>query len=173
MGPSEIHSNSITILATLQLYTKHCRTISHPNVALFYGCLVSDSYGAAFLHEHCSRGTLKEVLENTELELDWVFRLSFALDAAGGMAYLHSKKITHGRLSTTTCIITEKWTLKIKGIRSLSHSLAIPGVEKHPVKAPTDNIFLIMSLCDLNKSDHDSHASLLFAHTPMLPQITV
>jgi serine/threonine protein kinase len=70
---------------------------------------------SAFLHEYCSRGTLHEVLNNDEMELDWVFRLSFAVDAAQGMSYLHRQKITHGRLTTTACIINEQWTLKIKG----------------------------------------------------------
>ena len=93
--------------------------MSHRNVATFIGCLLSESR-AAFLHEYCSRGTLEDVLSNTELELDWVFKLSFALDAAEGMSYLHSRKIVHGRLSTTTCTVNEQWTLKIKGSRNYS-----------------------------------------------------
>lgn len=92
----------------------HCRTMSHPNVAVLYGCLLTETE-AAFLHEYCSRGTLHDILNSTELELDWVFRLSFALDAAHGMSYLHERRVTHGRLDTTTCIINEQWLLKIKG----------------------------------------------------------
>ncbi len=90
------------------------RTMSHPNVAMLYGCLLSESR-AAFLHEYCSRGTLQDVLNNSDLELDWVFKLSFALDAAEGMAYLHSRRVVHGRLSASTCSVNEQWTLKIKG----------------------------------------------------------
>ena len=70
----------------------------------------------AFLYEHCSRGSLEDIFSNPELELDWVFRLSFALDAAEGMMYLHNKRIIHGRVSTATCIVNEQWTLKLKGI---------------------------------------------------------
>lgn len=91
------------------------RTLAHPNVAVLYGCLVGETK-SAFLHAYSSRGTLHNVLNNTELQLDWVFSLSFGLDAAEAMTYLHSRKIIHGRLKTTTCIINEQWTLKIKGI---------------------------------------------------------
>lgn len=88
--------------------------MAHPNVASFYGCLVADTK-SAYLYAHGSRGTLEDVLNNKGLELDWVFSLSFGLDAAEGMAYLHNKRIIHGRLSTATCVITEKWALQIKG----------------------------------------------------------
>ena len=91
-----------------------CRRISHPNIAMLYGCLVGEAE-SAFLHEYCSRGTLREVLRIEEVELDWVFRLSFALDAAQGMSFLHERKIAHGRLTTNACIISEQWVLKIKG----------------------------------------------------------
>ena len=102
-------------LPALSVITTICRTMVHPNVAILYGCLVGEA-NAAFLHAYCSRGTLEDVLNNKELELDWIFSLSFGLDAAEGMSYLHSKRIIHGRLSTSACMINEQWTLKIKGI---------------------------------------------------------
>lgn len=102
-------------LSALSVIIIPCRTMVHPNVAVMYGCLVGNT-NPAFLHAYCSRGTLKDVLNNKELELDWIFSLSFGLDAAEGMSYLHSKRIIHGRLSTSACMINEQWTLKIKGI---------------------------------------------------------
>jgi len=90
------------------------RTLSHPNVAKLYGCFVGESK-SALLYAYCSRGSLEEVLDNSDLQLDWVFSLSFGLDAAEGMAYLHNRKIVHGRLTTSSCIINEQWTLQIKG----------------------------------------------------------
>ena len=98
------------------LYSLHtCRTTSHTNTAQFHGCFLGNTE-VAFLYEHCSRGSLEDIFSNPELELDWVFRLSFALDAAEGMMYLHNKRIIHGRVSTATCIVNEQWTLKLKGI---------------------------------------------------------
>lgn len=88
--------------------------MSHPNIATLFGFFINETK-SAFLYEYCSRGTLKKLLNNSELELDWVFRVSFAIDVAEGMSFLHSKKIVHGRLKPAACIVNEKWTVKIKG----------------------------------------------------------
>lgn len=90
------------------------RTLGHPNVATFYGCLLN-VVEQAFLYEHCFRGTLHDVLLDLELELDWVFKLSFALDIVEGMKYLHSRKVIHGRLNVKSCLVSQQWTLKIHG----------------------------------------------------------
>lgn len=66
--------------------------------------------------EHCSKGSLLEVLTQDSFELVWAFRLTFAMDACRGLAYLHSKKIFHGRLSSTNCVIDNQWTLKLTGV---------------------------------------------------------
>lgn len=90
------------------------RGLKHQNVCKFHGCLLSDSY-TALLYEYCSRGSLENILLRSDIQFDWVFRLSFAMDAAQAMAFLHSKKIVHGALNTSNCMIDEKWTLKIQG----------------------------------------------------------
>lgn len=94
-----------------------CRELEHPNICPFVGCIL-DVSTAALLYEFCSRGSLKDVLYNSSIELDWLFRLSFAIDAAKGMAFLHSKKIVHGHLKSKICVIDEHWTLKITGMPS-------------------------------------------------------
>ena len=90
------------------------RELKHQNICVFHGCLLGDFY-TALLFEHCTRGSLENILKSTDIQFDWIFKLSFALDAAQAMAFLHSKKILHGRLSTTTCMIDEEWILKIQG----------------------------------------------------------
>ena len=90
------------------------RDLRHQNVCTFHGCLLNDSY-TALLYEFCSRGSLESILLRSDIQFDWVFRLSFAQDAARAMAFLHSKKIVHGRLKTRNCMIDEQWTLKIQG----------------------------------------------------------
>ena len=81
---------------------------------MFHGCLLRKSH-IALLFEHCVRGSLESVLLCSDIQFDWIFKLSFALDAAQAMAFLHSKKIIHGRLSSSNCMIDEEWTLKIQG----------------------------------------------------------
>ena len=68
------------------------------------------------LTEYCPKGSLNDVLQNSEIHLNWGFRFSFAGDIARGMAYLHSKGIFHGRLKSTNCLINNRWVLKISGM---------------------------------------------------------
>ena len=56
------------------------------------------------------------MLTQDYIELVWAFRLTFAVDACRGLAFLHSKKILHGRLSSTNCVIDNRWTLKLTGV---------------------------------------------------------
>ena len=90
------------------------RDLKHQNICMFRGCLLGDAC-TALLYEYCSRGSLESILLRSDIYFDWMFRLSFALDAAQAMAFLHSKKIVHATLSTSNCMIDEKWTLKIQG----------------------------------------------------------
>ena len=92
------------------------RSLHHHNVAVFIGCLL-DMKKPAFIYEYCFRGTLKKLLEDSEVDLDWIFKLSFLLDIAEGMRYLHSRKVVHGRLSTACCLINDQWSVKIQGMR--------------------------------------------------------
>ena len=96
------------------LYTVYYRDLKHQNICTFHGCLFRKSR-ISLLFEHCTRGSLESILLRSDIQFDWIFKLSFALDAAQAMAFLHSKKIIHGRLSSSNCMINEEWTLKIQG----------------------------------------------------------
>ena len=105
---------SLTILVMILICIY--RELKHGNVCRFYGCIL-DGPVSALLYEFCERGSLEDILNSSShIDLDWVFRLSFALDAAEGMAFLHSKKLIHGRLSARSCAIDMEWKLKIQGI---------------------------------------------------------
>lgn len=67
------------------------------------------------ISEYCSKGSLNDVLLNDDVPLNWNFRFSFAGDIARGMAFLHSHCITHGRLTSSNCVIDDRWTTKITG----------------------------------------------------------
>lgn len=95
------------------------RELSHPNVCGFVGCILDPSF-SALLYTFCPRGSLHDVLTTSTVSLNWIFKLSFAVDAASGMSYLHSKKIIHGRLSSEKCVLDEQWTLKVTGTLAAS-----------------------------------------------------
>ena len=69
----------------------------------------------AIVTEYCPKGGLNDVLENDEIPINWSFRFSFATDICKGMEYLHSRKICHGRLKSSNCLVDERWTLKVTG----------------------------------------------------------
>ncbi|KAI1310555.1 hypothetical protein EDD11_003697 [Mortierella claussenii] len=66
--------------------------------------------------EHCSKGTLTEVLANPDLNFNWLFKLSFMSDISRGMEFLHQSKIHfHGDLRSANCLITSRWEVKVGG----------------------------------------------------------
>lgn len=63
--------------------------------------------------EPCVRGSLFELLHSGQYEISQSIKLNLASDIASGMAYLHSKKLIHGRLSSLTCLLDSRWVIKI------------------------------------------------------------
>ncbi|XP_055862897.1 atrial natriuretic peptide receptor 1-like isoform X2 [Biomphalaria glabrata] len=94
---------------------KMVKELSHDNVNQFIGACVSSTPGATYiLFRYCSKGSLQDVLENDDIKLDWMFKLSFALDLARGMEYLHKTPLrSHGNLKSSNCVIDSRWVLKI------------------------------------------------------------
>nr|CAH8864620.1 unnamed protein product [Trichobilharzia regenti] len=63
--------------------------------------------------EFCDRGSLCYVLRRDSIPLNWSLRVGFLTDLANGLAFLHNYPLVHGRLCSTNCVISEKWTCKI------------------------------------------------------------
>lgn len=91
------------------------RTLDHPNLCKFIGATFSEPDSIALISEYCPKGSLNDVLQNEDIPLNWGFRFSFATDIARAMSYMHSKKIYHGRLTSSNCTIDDRWTVKICG----------------------------------------------------------
>lgn len=65
-------------------------SLRHPNVCLFYGCCTKSPSKTALVMEYCPNNTLWSFLHNKKYPLNWSKRLSWAVDIAKGMYYLHS-----------------------------------------------------------------------------------
>ena len=63
---------------------------------------------------------LRLELISLDIPLNWGFRFSFAMDIARGMSYLHSKRLYHGRLFSSNCVIDDRWVVKITGKRLIN-----------------------------------------------------
>lgn len=71
------------------------RSIRHPNLLTFFGAGTDRQNRAFLVTELMARGSLKRLLRDTTLALDWPMRLQFAVDAAAGMRYLHKLGMVH------------------------------------------------------------------------------
>ncbi|XP_060585634.1 atrial natriuretic peptide receptor 1-like, partial [Ruditapes philippinarum] len=106
---------SVSVDRKLLLELKQMHYITSPNLTRLIG-LCTEVDNICILTEHCSRGNLQDILHNESIQLDWDFRISLITDIVEGMNYLHASPIhTHGRLTSTKCVIDSRFVLKITG----------------------------------------------------------
>ncbi|XP_046387988.1 atrial natriuretic peptide receptor 1 isoform X2 [Ischnura elegans] len=101
---------------------KQVRDVTHENTVRFIGACV-DPPTILILSEYCHRGSLRDVLGNDHIHLDWNFRMSLIHDILKGMSYLHSSEVgAHGKLRSGNCLIDSRFVLKISdfGLRTLT-----------------------------------------------------
>uniref|UniRef100_A0A8D3BVM7 Guanylate cyclase n=1 Tax=Scophthalmus maximus TaxID=52904 RepID=A0A8D3BVM7_SCOMX len=109
---------------------KHMR---HENLNLFLG-LFFDSAIFGIVTEHCSRGSLEDLLNNEEVRLDWMFKSSLMMDLIRGMKYLHNHDIVHGRLKSRNCVVDGRFVLKVTdyGFNEILMAQSIDTDEEKP-----------------------------------------
>ncbi|XP_036001781.1 retinal guanylyl cyclase 2 [Fundulus heteroclitus] len=102
------------------------REMRHENLNLYLGLFV-DSGILALVVEYCPRGSLADLLADSDVRLDWMFKSSLLLDLIKGMKYLHLRGLTHGRLKSTNCLVDGRFVLKITdyGLPMILHSQGV------------------------------------------------
>ncbi|VDM30310.1 unnamed protein product [Hydatigera taeniaeformis] len=107
------------------------------------GCAIAQGYSESdfilpwifyIIVEPCVRGSLFELLHSGQYEISQSIKLNLASDIASGMAYLHGKKLIHGRLSSLTCLLNSRWIIKIacwENVENLVQPEFFPG--KHSI----------------------------------------
>ncbi|XP_060517120.1 atrial natriuretic peptide receptor 1 [Cylas formicarius] len=101
---------------------KQVRDVTHENTVRFIGACI-ECPTILILTEYCSRGSLRDVLENEDIHLDWNFQMSLIFDIVKGMSYIHGCDISfHGKLRSCNCLIDGRFVLKISdfGLTSLT-----------------------------------------------------
>ncbi|KAK3523212.1 hypothetical protein QTP86_022935 [Hemibagrus guttatus] len=124
-----------------------CRDLSHQNICKFVGACL-DSPQLVILTEYCPKGSLQDILKNDSIKLDWSFKCSLMLDIVKGMDYLHRSPIhSHGRLSSSNCVVDSRFVLKVTdfGLSELRHAGTVdhwssllwraPEILRQPVSA--------------------------------------
>ncbi|TSK14762.1 Guanylate cyclase 2G [Bagarius yarrelli] len=91
------------------------RELKHENLVQFFG-VCNEPPNVCIVMQYCKKGSLKDILRNNEIELDWMFKLSFAYDIVNGMEYLHRSALkSHGNLKPTTCLVDSRLQVKLSG----------------------------------------------------------
>ena len=84
----------------------------HDNLVKFYGVTMDDT--ALVINELCIRGSLRDIIENESVEIDWLFRYAILTDVVEGMYFLHSSSLKfHGHLKSSNLLVDGRFTVKI------------------------------------------------------------
>ncbi|XP_064612574.1 atrial natriuretic peptide receptor 1-like [Liolophura sinensis] len=87
--------------------------LKHDNVNPFIGACV-DPKNPCTLTMYCEKGSLQDILENDNIQLDSIFKESLIFDLINGMLYLHNSALrSHGNLKSSNCVIDSRWVLKV------------------------------------------------------------
>uniref|UniRef100_A0A7I5EBS6 Guanylate cyclase n=1 Tax=Haemonchus contortus TaxID=6289 RepID=A0A7I5EBS6_HAECO len=89
------------------------RSTDHDNLCKFHGISL-DGPMVLSVWKYCSRGSLKDVIAKGSLQMDWFFKYSLIRDICEGIYYLHHSNIgAHGWISSGTCLVDERWQVKL------------------------------------------------------------
>ncbi|OWF50658.1 Atrial natriuretic peptide receptor 1 [Mizuhopecten yessoensis] len=98
---------------TLLKEMKMLLDLKHNNVTTLRG-VCTDPGHICVLWEYCAKGSLQEILDNDDIKLDTMFKLSLAIDICKGLEYIHRSELRfHGGLQSSTCVVDSRWTCKL------------------------------------------------------------
>ena len=92
------------------------RSIRHANIVLFVGAGRFAPDECPFLVlEFMQRGALSAILHDESIYLNYMRQITFCLDAAKGMEFLHSLQPPriHRDLKSSNLLVSEEWTVKV------------------------------------------------------------
>eukprot|EP00040_Diaphanoeca_grandis_P014320 m.72564 g.72564 ORF g.72564 m.72564 type:complete len:1102 (+) comp24465_c0_seq1:285-3590(+) len=89
------------------------QSIRHPNLLTFYGAGVNSKRHAFLVTEMMAGGSLRTQLLDMDRVLTWKERLSFVVDIARGMKYLHEKGTIHRDLKADNCFVDTQLRVKV------------------------------------------------------------
>ncbi len=111
LGQTPINLQDRNVLIDL----KNMKDLSHDNVNGFI-CVCNDHPNICYIMCFALRGTLQDILSDDDISLTRDFQVSFILDIACGMWYLHQSPIGyHGHLTSAHCVVDSRWTCKVTG----------------------------------------------------------
>ncbi|XP_065320098.1 receptor-type guanylate cyclase gcy-28-like isoform X3 [Gordionus sp. m RMFG-2023] len=111
-----ISKKKIEITRPMLLEIKQRKDLQNDYITRFVGACLDNTNPLhnCLVTEYCQKGSLRDILENGRLQLDWMFRYSLMHDLTKGMSFLHNSEIkSHGNLKSTNCLVDSRFVLKI------------------------------------------------------------
>uniref|UniRef100_A0A803JTE1 Guanylate cyclase n=1 Tax=Xenopus tropicalis TaxID=8364 RepID=A0A803JTE1_XENTR len=102
-------------LRSVSRFLFQMREMKNENLVTFFG-VCTEPPNVCIVTQYCKKGSLKDVLMNHDIELDWMFKVSFAYDIVNGMGFLHNSPLnSHGNLKPTNCLVDSRMQVKLSG----------------------------------------------------------
>ncbi|KAM4852515.1 guanylate cyclase 2G-like [Thomomys bottae] len=100
-----------TVLQEVQLMWR----LKHENIVSFFG-ICTEPPNICIITQYCKKGSLKDIWRNSDHEMDWMFKLSFAYDIVNGLLFLHRSPLgSHGNLKPSNCLVDGRMQVKLSG----------------------------------------------------------
>ncbi|XP_024141067.2 guanylate cyclase 2G [Oryzias melastigma] len=91
------------------------KEMKHENLVQFFGVCIEPPT-VCLVTQYCKKGSLKDVLKSSDVDLDGMFKLSFAYDIVNGMEFIHKSTLKfHGNLKPSTCLVDSRLQIKLSG----------------------------------------------------------
>ncbi|KAL8570484.1 hypothetical protein ACOMHN_034519 [Nucella lapillus] len=86
--------------------------LQHANLVRFYGLTQLESHRYV-IGQYCAKGPVMDILRNDKYNFNNDFKFSLAADIASGLAFLHTHSLVHGALTSASCLLDARWTVKV------------------------------------------------------------
>ncbi|XP_060573232.1 atrial natriuretic peptide receptor 1-like [Ruditapes philippinarum] len=92
---------------------KAMRDLRNENVNTFIGMCIEECR-PCLLTAYCNKGSLEDIIENEDIKLDWLFKVSLINDLTNALYYIHSSPLRyHGNIKSSNCLVDNRWVLKV------------------------------------------------------------
>ncbi|XP_047232497.1 guanylate cyclase 2G [Girardinichthys multiradiatus] len=91
------------------------KEMKHENLVQFFGVCIEPP-NICLVIQYCKKGSLEDVFGASDVDLEWMFKLSFAYDIVNGMDFIHNSTLKfHGNLKPSTCLVDSRLQIKLSG----------------------------------------------------------
>lgn len=111
----KIHAHALMNAASVAEFQSEVAvlcTLRHPNIIGFVGACTRPP-NLMIITEFMARGTLFDILHQSNERVTWPMRKKFALDTCKGMRYLHNSKLLHRDLKSSNLLLDKDYNCKV------------------------------------------------------------